>query len=96
MGEDPRVGPWLRHVAANVRRLRERRGLAQEQLANEARVAPRYLQEVERARTNMSLAMLVRLAETLEVDRRRLLRPAPPLAVARRGRPPGTRRRTDR
>ncbi|MBY0275762.1 helix-turn-helix domain-containing protein [Candidatus Binatia bacterium] len=96
MAADPAVGPWLRYVAANVRRLRERQGLTQEQLAGRAGVAPRYVQEVERARTNLSLKMLVSLADALDVDPRRLMRPAPPLTVARPGRPAHTRSRMGR
>lgn len=87
MGKPGDVEPWLRHVAVNVRRLRERRGSTQEELAREARVAPRYVQEVERARTNPTLAMLVRIAGALEVDPRRLLRPAAGLVVSPPGRP---------
>lgn len=87
MGNDALVELWLRHVAANVRRLRERRGETQEQFAQAAGVAPRYVQEVERARTNLSVAMLVRLAAALEVDPRRLLRPGTPLLFASPGRP---------
>lgn len=76
MGADDLVAPWLRYVAANVRRLRQRRGLTQEQLAAGAGIAARYLQEVERARTNMTLSMLVAIAHALEVDPRQLLKPA--------------------
>lgn len=87
MGNGALVEPWLQHVAANVRRLRERRGATQEELAQAARVAPRYVQEVERARTNPSLAMLVKLAAALEVDPRRLLRPTAALVTRSPGRP---------
>jgi transcriptional regulator with XRE-family HTH domain len=77
---------WRRSVAANVRALRERRGLTQEQLAEAASIGPRYLQEVERARTNPSLEMLVAIADALGVDPRRLLRPAE-LEIRPPGRP---------
>ncbi len=81
---------WRRSVAANVRALRERRGLTQEALAELAEVAPRYLQEVERARTNPSLDMLVVLADALDVEPRRLLRFAQ-LVPRRPGRPKARR-----
>lgn len=87
---DPRGAPiavWQRYVAANVQRLRIKRGLSQEGLADIVGVAPRYLQDVERGRTNLSLQILVRLAAGLDVDPRRLLRPAT-MPPARSGRPP--------
>lgn len=87
MGSEPLAEPWLRSIAVNVRRLRERQNRTQEDLARAARVAPRYVQEVERARTNMSLTMLVKLAAALDVDPRRLLKPAPDLPAASPGRP---------
>jgi transcriptional regulator with XRE-family HTH domain len=88
VGEGPLVIPWLRYIAANVRRLRAGRGLTQEGLADRAGVAPRYVQELENARTNLTLAMLVQIADALEVDPRRLLRPTAPLPPSRPGRPP--------
>jgi transcriptional regulator with XRE-family HTH domain len=64
-----------------------RRGLTQEGLAEAADVEARYVQEVERGRTNLSIGVLVALATALGVDERALLKPAS-LPPARRGRPP--------
>jgi DNA-binding XRE family transcriptional regulator len=75
-----------RYIAANVKRLRLKNGLTQEALAEHAGIEPRYLQDVEKGRTNLSLAVLVGLAEALEVDERELLRPAR-LAPSKAGRP---------
>ena len=77
---------WLEYIAANVRRLRIKRGLTQEKLGEAVGLAPRYLQDVERGRSNISIAVLVRLADALGVDPRRLLRPAAPFPV-KPGRP---------
>jgi transcriptional regulator with XRE-family HTH domain len=52
-----------------------------------AEVESRYVQEIERGRTNLSLAVLVALANALGVDERTLLKPAK-LSPPRAGRPP--------
>jgi transcriptional regulator with XRE-family HTH domain len=87
-----------RYIAANVLRLRVRRGLTQEELAEAVGVEPRYVQEIERARSNLSIAVLVGLARALGVDERALLKPAT-LPPPRAGRPPkrtSARRRPSR
>jgi transcriptional regulator with XRE-family HTH domain len=81
----------LRHIAANVRKLRLRRGMTQEQLAEAAHVEARYVQDVERAMTNLSIDVLVALASALEVDERMLFRPRE-MASPKVGRPPAVRR----
>ncbi|MCG9915435.1 MAG: helix-turn-helix domain-containing protein [Phenylobacterium sp.] len=58
---------WGRIVGANVRRLRKARGLTQEQLAHDAGIDLTYVGGIERGRRNPSLAVLVRLAESLGV-----------------------------
>ena len=78
------------YIAANVVRLRTRRGLTREALAEAVGVESRYVQDIERARTNLSLAVLVALAEALGVDERTLLKPAS-LPPPRTGRPPSKR-----
>ncbi len=83
-------GTWQRYVAANVRRLRIKKGLTQEQLGELAEIEPRYVQDVERARTNFSFAVFIRIAEALGVSPAHLLRPAE-MAPARSGRPSGKR-----
>jgi transcriptional regulator with XRE-family HTH domain len=80
------VKPWLERVAANVRRLRLRKGLTQEALAERAGIEARYVQSLERARANLTLAVLCGIAEALGVDPRALLKPAR-LQPARIGRP---------
>lgn len=86
-----RLEALLCSLAANVRALRVRRGLTQEAAAEAARVELRYWQKIEAAVTGVSLDVLVRVADVLEVEVPRLLRAAK-LPKVRRGRPPARRR----
>jgi transcriptional regulator with XRE-family HTH domain len=74
-------------LAANVRVLRERAGLTQQALAEQAEISVNYLQKVERAAVplNVTLKLLATLATALDVGVHDLVAPA---AVPRR-RPPG-------
>jgi transcriptional regulator with XRE-family HTH domain len=85
-----RLREVLAHVAANVRRTRARRALTQEQLSEAAGVDITTEQRIERAALNITLDVLVRLADALAVPPGALLRPAalPPPKV---GRPPKRR-----
>jgi transcriptional regulator with XRE-family HTH domain len=80
---------YFDYIGANVSRARARAGLTQEKLAEAAEVDLRFLQRVERGRTNLSVAVLVALADALGVAPGSLLRKAA-LSKARRGRPPRT------
>ena len=64
---------WRAVVGRNVRRLREGRGMTQEQLAFEARIDLTYVGGIERGRRNPSLMVMVRLAEALEAELKELL-----------------------
>lgn len=64
---------WPVIVGANIRRLRKAKGLTQEQLAHEARLATRYLAGVERAQENVTLKYLVKIADALGVEPGELL-----------------------
>lgn len=77
----------LTSIAANVRRLRKRRGLTQQQLAEETEVDLRYLQKVEAAEVDFGVSFLQVLADALDVRPSSLLKPAT-LPEPRRGRPP--------
>jgi transcriptional regulator with XRE-family HTH domain len=85
--DEDRLAKYLTYVAANVRRLRDKRALTQEALAEASDITQRHLAEIERARTSVSLATLVAIAEALGVTPRDLLRPARMVEV-KRGRPP--------
>jgi transcriptional regulator with XRE-family HTH domain len=57
----------------NVRRLRQQRGLTQEQLAFEAEIDLTYMGGIERGRRNPSLLVMARIAEALSVSLPKLL-----------------------
>ena len=58
---------WGKIVGANIRRLREAKGLTQEQLAGEADIAMRHLGRIERGEGNPTVEMLGKLADVLGV-----------------------------
>lgn len=58
---------WRVLVGRNIRRLREERGLTQEQVAFEAQIDLTYLGGIERGRRNPSLLVIVRIAGALSV-----------------------------
>ncbi|MFA5123618.1 helix-turn-helix domain-containing protein [Zavarzinia sp.] len=59
--------PVLRHLAANLRRLRQAAGLSQEALAKVSGVSRRMLVAIEAGESNVSLSTLDRIAEALGV-----------------------------
>ena len=70
----------LSHLAANVRRLRIKRGLTQAVLAELADQDLSYLQRIERGVTNVSVAVIVALADALETPPASLFRATRELA----------------
>jgi transcriptional regulator with XRE-family HTH domain len=58
----------LYQIAVRVKALRSERLLTQEQLAQLAGLAPRHVQKIESAQTNLTLRTLVKVAEALGVD----------------------------
>jgi transcriptional regulator with XRE-family HTH domain len=82
-----RVAAFQRYVGANTQTLRHARRLTQEQLAEAAGCEVRTLQTVERGRANLTLALLIALADALGVEPGALLRKAA-LPRVRPGRPP--------
>jgi transcriptional regulator with XRE-family HTH domain len=82
----------LGSIAANVRRLRLRRGLTQEQLAELAGLETRTVQHLETGNANPTAAVLVVIADALGVSPGSLFRRA---AIETRpvGRPKRPRRR---
>lgn len=83
--QPPRYPELLESIAANVRRLREKRGWSQARLAEEIDVAERYVQKIEAGKVNLGVTTLVALADALDVTPGRLLRTAtrPPTKVGR-------------
>jgi len=64
---------WRVIVGTNVLKLRKRRGLSQEELADDSEIDVTYLRGIERGRRNPSLLVMVRLAERLGVHPTKLL-----------------------
>ena len=64
------------HLASNLRRLREKRGIAQERLAWESGVDRSYCGKIERGEANPSLNVLCRMADLLQVPVHALLMPS--------------------
>jgi transcriptional regulator with XRE-family HTH domain len=71
-------------LAAQLRNVRRRRRLTQEALAERAGMDRSYLSAIERARNNVPLDTICRLAWALGMDVRDLI--SPPAASARRRR----------
>lgn len=63
-----RVNSALRHLAANVRLLRRKNGWTQEELAEAADLAPRYVQTLESERANPRAAVIIQVADALKVE----------------------------
>ncbi len=59
---------WKQIVGSNVRRLRQDKGLTQEQLAFEAELDLTYVGGIERGRRNPSLLVMARLASALGAE----------------------------
>jgi transcriptional regulator with XRE-family HTH domain len=71
---DPAMQDWRAILGKNVRRLRQQRGLTQEQLAFEAEIDLTYMGGIERGERNPSLLVMARIAEALSVPLTKLLR----------------------
>lgn len=62
-------------LAANLRRLRNEKGLAQDDLAYEAKVSRSYLSQLEKGAFYASLKILEKLAKALTVEPYELIVP---------------------
>lgn len=63
----------LRKFGANIRKARERTGLSQEALAEDAELHRTYVGSVERGERNIGLLNIIRLADALRVKPAALL-----------------------
>lgn len=88
-----RANEVLAYVAANVQRLRNTRGLTQQQVTDLINLDLRHYRRIERGTENITMETLVALADVLDVRPGALLRRAIPPAP-RTGRP--ARRRSRR
>jgi transcriptional regulator with XRE-family HTH domain len=64
---------WRAILGRNVRRLRQQRGLTQEQLAFEAKIDLTYMGGIERGKRNPSLLVMARIADALSVPLTKLV-----------------------
>ena len=64
---------WRAIVGKNVRKLRQSKGLTQEELAFEAEIDLTYVGGIERGRRNPSLLVMARISEALSVPLVKLL-----------------------
>ena len=69
----PAMQDWRAVLGKNVRRIRQQRGLTQEQLAFEAEIDLTYVGGIERGKRNPSLLVMARIANALSVPLTRLL-----------------------
>ena len=60
--------------AANLRRIRNVKGLSQDDLAYEAEISRSYLSQIEKGSFHVSLKIIGRLAEALNVEPAEFLR----------------------
>jgi transcriptional regulator with XRE-family HTH domain len=64
---------WRAVLGKNVRRIRQQKGLTQEQLAFEAEIDLTYMGGIERGKRNPSLLVMARIAQALRVHLTKLL-----------------------
>jgi transcriptional regulator with XRE-family HTH domain len=69
----PAMRDWRAILGKNVRRLRQQRGLTQEQLAFEAEIDLTYMGGIERGKRNPSLLVMARIADALSVPLKKLV-----------------------
>ena len=69
----PAMQDWRIILGRNVRKLRQQRGLTQEELAFEAEIDLTYMGGIERGRRNPSLLVMARIADALSVSLPKLL-----------------------
>jgi transcriptional regulator with XRE-family HTH domain len=67
------VNKYLKYIAANIRRIRRRRGMTQVELGERSGVDAAFIQRVEGAKTNLSVVYLARIARALGVGPAELL-----------------------
>ena len=66
--DDAKYDAFLADVGQRIARVRKARGLTQEQLAEELRIAARALQKIESGSANLTLRTVARLASALQIE----------------------------
>ncbi|HEV7599868.1 MAG TPA: helix-turn-helix transcriptional regulator [Bradyrhizobium sp.] len=67
-GKRTHKGPLRDVLARNMRKLRAAHGLSQEALAHDSGVDPSYVSSIERAKRNVSIDNIARIAKALAVE----------------------------
>jgi transcriptional regulator with XRE-family HTH domain len=83
---NPRVEDLLSYIGANVRRLRQQRGLTQAALAEALDVELRTVQRIESGKANVAISTLVEIGDLFGVKGTDLLKEAE-MPEVKRGRP---------
>jgi transcriptional regulator with XRE-family HTH domain len=68
-----KLGLMRQVLADNIRRFRRELGINQEELAHRANIHRTYMSSIERARQNISIDSIERIAKALEIEPHRLL-----------------------
>ena len=63
----------LETIALNIKTYRKEKGISQESLANMASIDRTYMTDIENAKRNLSIKILERIANALEIDIKKLL-----------------------
>ncbi len=64
----PRVAKAITRLGRRIRRLREDRGLSQEEIAHRAKLDPKHWSALEHGMTNVTFASLVGIADALKIN----------------------------
>ncbi|MFA5261802.1 MAG: helix-turn-helix transcriptional regulator [Candidatus Omnitrophota bacterium] len=62
------MGKGIPNLGENIRKIRFRRGMEQDELANKANITQSHLSKIETGESNPSLKTLKRIAKALSVD----------------------------
>lgn len=63
----------LKTIASNIKKYRKEKGISQENLANIASIDRTYMTDIENAKRNLSIKVLEKIANALEIDIKQLL-----------------------
>jgi transcriptional regulator with XRE-family HTH domain len=64
---------FLQHLGVNLRKLREKNGLSQRDLANVSNVPKIQIGRIERAEVNTTIKTLIKIANALHIEPNELL-----------------------
>jgi len=65
--DDNKLDQYVQHIGERIRGMRARRGMTRKHLSKHAGISERYLAQAETGKANISIALLWRIAQALEV-----------------------------